>query len=216
MFHSAKSSDGLVCAGGGSVTPDSRMGGSSRTPQLDFQAYQMHMGGPPASSNSSLSCSFDTPSADWLYQLLTSAQLEQFYVRIRDQLQVSRLEHFDYVTCQDLEKVGLARPAAKRLMDLIKKRRRRAIMDKFIPSPLQNRLSGTKSKSFSLYPPKIGGQNDEMNNQPSPALTCLIQDKDVALQGTRDNFTCFTHFQIQIRNFSALLGTIHEENTQNF
>ena len=41
----------------------------------------------------------------WLLDLLRSVQLEQFYVRLRDQLQVSRLEHFEFVTVQDLEKV---------------------------------------------------------------------------------------------------------------
>ena len=41
----------------------------------------------------------------WLLEILRSVQLEQFYARIRDQLQVSRLEHFDYVQPEDLEKV---------------------------------------------------------------------------------------------------------------
>ena len=40
----------------------------------------------------------------WLLEILRSVQLEQFYARIRDQLQVSRLEHFDYVQPEDLEK----------------------------------------------------------------------------------------------------------------
>lgn len=41
----------------------------------------------------------------WLLDLLRSVQLEQFFVRIRDHLQVSRLEHFEFVQAQDLEKV---------------------------------------------------------------------------------------------------------------
>lgn len=186
MFHSGTSLDGLVRPRSGSGPPDNTMGGS-RTSQLEYQAYQPYMGLPSATA-ASISYSTDTPSADWLYQLLTTAQLEQFYVRIRDQLQVSRLEHFEYVTCQDLEKVGLARPAARRLIDLIKKRRRRAIMDKFIPSPLQSRLSGTfKSKSATTYSSKVGGQKDAVCNQPPPSLTCLIQDKDISLQGIYDS-----------------------------
>ena len=45
----------------------------------------------------------------WLIDILRSVQLEQFFVRIRDQLQVTRLEHFEYVTVEDLEKVIILR-----------------------------------------------------------------------------------------------------------
>ena len=50
-----------------------------------------------------------TPPEDltWLLEMLRSVQLEQFFARIRDQLQVSRLEHFEYVNTEDLEKVRL-------------------------------------------------------------------------------------------------------------
>ena len=44
-------------------------------------------------------------SAEWLLNILRQVQLEQFYVRIRDHLQISRISHFDYVTPDDLEKV---------------------------------------------------------------------------------------------------------------
>ena len=45
-------------------------------------------------------------NAEWLLHILKQVQLEQFYVRIRDHLQISRISHFDYVTPDDLEKVG--------------------------------------------------------------------------------------------------------------
>ena len=44
-------------------------------------------------------------NAEWLLHILKQVQLEQFYVRIRDHLQISRITHFDYVTPDDLEKV---------------------------------------------------------------------------------------------------------------
>ena len=44
----------------------------------------------------------------WLIDLLRSVQLEQFYVQIRDELQMSRLEHFEFVAIEDLEKVRAA------------------------------------------------------------------------------------------------------------
>ena len=44
-------------------------------------------------------------NAEWLLHILKQVQLEQFYVRIRYHLQISRITHFDYVTPDDLEKV---------------------------------------------------------------------------------------------------------------
>ena len=46
-------------------------------------------------------------SLQWLYELLQDVQLEQFFTRFRDDLQISRLSHFDYVQPEDLEKIGL-------------------------------------------------------------------------------------------------------------
>ena len=48
----------------------------------------------------------EADSSEWLFSILQQVQLEQFYVRIRDHLQISRLSHFDYVTPEDLEKVN--------------------------------------------------------------------------------------------------------------
>ena len=51
--------------------------------------------------------STEVDSSEWLFGILQQVQLEQFYVRIRDHLQISRLSHFDYVTPEDLEKVDI-------------------------------------------------------------------------------------------------------------
>ena len=37
-------------------------------------------------------------------------QLQQYFLRIRDELNVTRLSHFDYVKNEDLEKIGMGRP----------------------------------------------------------------------------------------------------------
>lgn len=37
-------------------------------------------------------------------------QLQQYFLRIRDDLNVTRLSHFDYVKNEDLEKIGMGRP----------------------------------------------------------------------------------------------------------
>lgn len=47
---------------------------------------------------------------EWLCDVLQNVQLGQFLAPIRDDLQVTRLEHFDYVQAQDLEKIGLSKP----------------------------------------------------------------------------------------------------------
>lgn len=47
---------------------------------------------------------------EWLTELLTDVQLQQYFLRIRDDLNVTRLSHFDYVKNEDLEKIGMGRP----------------------------------------------------------------------------------------------------------
>lgn len=47
---------------------------------------------------------------DWLLELLMEVQLQQYFLRIRDDLNVTRLSHFDYVKNEDLEKIGMGRP----------------------------------------------------------------------------------------------------------
>lgn len=46
----------------------------------------------------------------WLYQLLSEVQLEKFYLRVRDGLNITRIEHFDYVKEFDLEHIGISKP----------------------------------------------------------------------------------------------------------
>ena len=48
--------------------------------------------------------------SEWLLELLTDVQLQQYFLRIRDELNVTRLSHFDYVKNEDLEKIGMGRP----------------------------------------------------------------------------------------------------------
>uniref|UniRef100_A0A182HH82 non-specific protein-tyrosine kinase n=1 Tax=Anopheles arabiensis TaxID=7173 RepID=A0A182HH82_ANOAR len=76
------------------------------------------------------------PDTVWLEELLKDVQLEQFLPRIRDELQVTRLAHFDYVHVDDLEKIGLGKPGIRRLLEAVKKRKaqqwRRNILSKLI------------------------------------------------------------------------------------
>ena len=117
--------------------------------------------------------------AEWLLRILQQVQLEQFYVRIRDHLQISRISHFEYVTPEDLEKIGMAKPAARRLLDLIKRKRRKAMVSKLLPVPLGGKLgmgAGAQGRSKK-------GQANASSTSGSLALTCLIQQQDILLQG---------------------------------
>lgn len=110
----------------------------------------------------------DDESTEWLQELLHDVQLSQFFTRIRDDLQVTRLHHFDYVQPEDLEKIGLGKPGIRRLLDAVKKRR----------STLWKKTLITKIK------PGSSSKSSKRASQPietSSALTCLIQDKDVIL-----------------------------------
>lgn len=46
----------------------------------------------------------------WLYHLLAEVQLEKFYLRVRDGLNITRIEHFAYVKEADLEQIGISKP----------------------------------------------------------------------------------------------------------
>ncbi|XP_014483921.1 PREDICTED: uncharacterized protein LOC106749216 [Dinoponera quadriceps] len=105
---------------------------------------------------------------EWLQELLHDVQLPQFFTRIRDDLQVTRLHHFDYVQAEDLEKIGLGKPGVRRLLDAVKKRRstqwKKSLITKIRPG------GSTKSNKRSSQPIET-----------SSMLTCLIQEKDVTL-----------------------------------
>nr|XP_045606362.1 uncharacterized protein LOC123763283 isoform X2 [Procambarus clarkii] len=102
--------------------------------------------------------------------ILVEVQLSQFFTRIRDDLQVTRLNHFDYVHNEDLERIGLGKPAARRLLETVKKKRsatwRRNLVSKILPS---GSSTLNKNKSFTAA--------DESQIS---SLTCLIQEKDLA------------------------------------
>lgn len=110
----------------------------------------------------------DEGGIEWLQELLRDTQLEQFLSRIRDELQITRLSHFDYVTPEDLEKISMGRPAARRLLEAAKKRRasqwRKSLLKRVIPGAATTKSTGKK-----------------VDSEISSALTCLIQEKDVQL-----------------------------------
>lgn len=53
----------------------------------------------------------------WLYQLLVEVQLDKFYIRVRDGLNITRIEHFSYVKESDLEQIGISKPGESLLLN---------------------------------------------------------------------------------------------------
>ncbi|KAM3857415.1 non-receptor tyrosine-protein kinase TNK1 [Diretmus argenteus] len=106
----------------------------------------------------------------WLYQLLAEVQLEKFYLRVRDGLNITRIEHFNYVKEADLEQIGISKPAQRRLWDALKRYKTRP--RSWVP------------KVFSGRGPEGGeqwsgaGQGQETGSR---ALPSLIQDSELTL-----------------------------------
>ena len=106
----------------------------------------------------------------WLLELLQQVQLEQFFVRLKDDLQVSRLQLFEYVQPEDLEKIGMSKPAAKRLLDLVKRRRLRSRITRFLPVGRLGSIKKSASTGAAL-----GGGSPLSFGSDAHGLTCLIQ-----------------------------------------
>uniref|UniRef100_A0A6Q2WYU9 Activated CDC42 kinase 1 n=1 Tax=Esox lucius TaxID=8010 RepID=A0A6Q2WYU9_ESOLU len=102
---------------------------------------------------------------EWLIDLLTDVQLQQYFLRIRDELNVTRLSHFDYVKNEDLEKIGMGRPGQRRLWEAVK-RRRALYKRKSWMSKVQHTVRLTPSTDV----PSSGA-----------SLTCLIREAELQL-----------------------------------
>uniref|UniRef100_A0A8C1FGC8 Activated CDC42 kinase 1 n=1 Tax=Cyprinus carpio carpio TaxID=630221 RepID=A0A8C1FGC8_CYPCA len=127
---------------------------------------------------SSMQCEEGT---EWLLELLMEVQLQQYFLRIRDELNVTRLSHFDYVKNEDLEKIGMGRPGQRRLWEVVKRRKtmckRKSWMSKVFsgkrPEGDFNPQPASTFRKLTATPPPVDGQQQ--------TLTCLISEKDLAL-----------------------------------
>ncbi|XP_034038961.1 tyrosine kinase, non-receptor, 2b isoform X2 [Thalassophryne amazonica] len=137
---------------------------------------------------------------EWLLELLMEVQLQQYFLRIRDDLNVTRLSHFDYVKNEDLEKIGMGRPGQRRLWEAVKRRKaickRKSWMSKVFSGkrpdgddfPQQEQQASSFQKLSPTSPLGVGegvltaqpgGGSAVLDGQ--HALTCLIPEKDLTL-----------------------------------
>uniref|UniRef100_A0A8C9HY12 Tyrosine kinase non receptor 2 n=1 Tax=Piliocolobus tephrosceles TaxID=591936 RepID=A0A8C9HY12_9PRIM len=119
----------------------------------------------------------------WLLELLSEVQLQQYFLRLRDDLNVTRLSHFEYVKNEDLEKIGMGRPGQRRLWEAVKRRKalckRKSWMSVFSGKRLEAEFPPHHSQStFRKTSPAPGGPAGE---GPLQSLTCLIGEKDLRL-----------------------------------
>lgn len=103
----------------------------------------------------------------WLLELLSEVQLQQYFLRLRDDLNITRLSHFEYVKNEDLEKIGMGRPGQRRLWEAVKRRK-----------AMCKRKSWMSKSTFRKPSPTPGGLAGEGTLQ---SLTCLIGEKDLRL-----------------------------------
>lgn len=87
---------------------------------------------------------------DYLYQFLASIQLESFLPQLRDKLQITRLSHFDYVKPKDLEKIGMSKPAIRRLLDAVSRNKKLQMPARPPPPAPSNPSSQSLAKSSVL------------------------------------------------------------------
>ncbi|KAM4843352.1 LOW QUALITY PROTEIN: non-receptor tyrosine-protein kinase TNK1 [Thomomys bottae] len=108
-------------------------------------------------------------SSLWLLQLLRDIQLAQFYRPILEDLNVTRPEHFEFVRPEDLDGIGMGRPAQRRLAESLKRYRSGVKPKKWVYKILggfapEQREATTPSESSLGHPEPDGG------------LKCLIPE----------------------------------------
>lgn len=73
----------------------------------------------------------DTTEEKRVRDLLKDIQLEQYYRQIHGKLHVTRLSHFDHVTEEDLDNLGMAKPEQRRLFEALKKAKKKSLFSSF-------------------------------------------------------------------------------------
>ncbi|KAM4713848.1 non-receptor tyrosine-protein kinase TNK1 isoform 2-T2 [Anableps anableps] len=110
----------------------------------------------------------------WLHQLLTEVQLEKFYLRVRDGLNITRVEHFNYVKDADLEQIGISKPAQRRLWEALKRYKTASRSRPWIPRVFSSRGSEGGEQAATGGPV----QSAESFGRTGPRL---IQDSELLL-----------------------------------
>ncbi|CAF1144723.1 unnamed protein product [Didymodactylos carnosus] len=107
----------------------------------------------------------DHDGFECIIEVLNETDLSQYLAKFRDDLQITKLAHFDFVQSQDLERIGLGKPAIRRLLAAVKRKRNDLKRRPSITAVLSNGSPDTRIDSSTIS-------------------SCLINEKDVTLLGT--------------------------------
>lgn len=129
-------------------------------------------------------------STDWLREILEEVRLQQFHSKLTNDLQLTKLTHFDFVSEEDLIQLGMSRPASRRLLAAIKKRKsfvtalKNKIVSKLIPASTSTSQSQNLSKSKHHHPDGVPIYNQDKRSDQSSSnhLTCLINSQSVQIK----------------------------------
>lgn len=86
------------------------------------------------------------------------------------------MSHFEYVKSEDLENIGISKPAARRLLEAVKKRKGAERRSKFLSI-----LGGTQINKYSTGTLKKNSSTIQSAQPLAIPLTCLILEKDIKL-----------------------------------
>lgn len=87
-----------------------------------------------------------------------------------------RLSHFDYVKSEDLERIGMGKPAIRRLVDAVKKRnRKKNLFDKVIFTIINSKLVMHRTVSY-LWPYLTYKLTDAVLQLSECRIICTISD----------------------------------------
>jgi hypothetical protein len=110
--------------------------------------------------------------------------------------QISRVSHFDYVTTDDLMSIGMGKPAARRLLDTVKKRK--GTLKKKLIQTFINQSANKDAKNLE----KITGTQQQQN---SSSLTCLIKESvsDIFLLVIPIDSTLYLYYYLGTENWDT-------------
>lgn len=108
-----------------------------------------------------------------LFQILKEEKLDEFHNLIRDELLLYSLQHFEFVNVEDLEKIGISRPAGRRLLNNIRK--------KIKARKLNNYLNGLWQPLKPLVQRNQSDKQEKAVSKLQPSPYYYIPDSDIEM-----------------------------------
>lgn len=119
-------------------------------------------------------------SQDWLSKVLDEVRLQKFHSKIIDDLQVSDITHFDYVQSTDFHRLGLSKPAARRLKAAIKRHKSvssvgNRIINKLMPTTAGNSTASSQTHTHA----NTDTTHPTQENDSDELLTEVLEEVDL-------------------------------------